>query len=225
MTLLRELQLLLERTYGETGVNFEDFLLDSQRSRLLAEQAGSSASQISDLGRLYMRVLDGKLRLGIHYQPTVIAALEREDPGHGLTDTNIFPFMVLLEELDHALHASLKFKRGDRDIHNEEFVRDLELQAKVDTYLVLKMYCAHFNKSKRTSPADRRWLQACVFDSECFAYQEPLLRERYRQTNRLGRRYVRYLDTLPASKRTAEIRRFQKLPYPGKQARIQSLCA
>jgi hypothetical protein len=50
MTLMGEIQLLLERTYGTTGVNFEDFILSRQRSRALSEMAGASAAQISDLG-------------------------------------------------------------------------------------------------------------------------------------------------------------------------------
>ena len=37
MTLLGEIQILLERTYGPTGVNFEDFLLSQGRCRALSE--------------------------------------------------------------------------------------------------------------------------------------------------------------------------------------------
>src|SRR5206468_3684569 len=94
-----------------------------------------TAGQISDLGRTFLRVADGKLRVGIYYQPRVIEALERENPQFGLTDSNVLPFMVFLEEVDHAVHASLKYLEGHRDIFSESFVRDLELQAKVDTYL------------------------------------------------------------------------------------------
>jgi hypothetical protein len=80
MTLLGEIQLLLERTYGTTGVNFEDFILSPQRSRILSEMAGASAAQISDLGRVFLRITDGQLRLGIHYDPSVIEALEETIP-------------------------------------------------------------------------------------------------------------------------------------------------
>lgn len=223
MTLLREIQLLLERTYGSTGVNLEEFLLGQQRSAVLASMAGASAAQISDLGRVFLRVTEGKLRMGIYYDPRVIQALETNNPQYGLNDDNMLPFMVLLEELDHAVHAALKFRDGWRDITTETFVRDLELQAKVDTYLILQMYCAFFNRPKRLTNADRRWLKACVFDSENFAYEEPQIAERYRVTNRLGRRYVRYLDRLTPAPRTAEIRRFRKLSYGDKQHRILTL--
>ncbi len=223
MTLLREIQRLLEQTYGSTGVNLEDFLLGSQRSQWLASMAGATAAQISDLGRVYLRVVDGKLRMGIYYDQRVVAALERNSPQFGLNDQNVLPFMIFLEELDHAVHAALKFREGARDVTSEEFVRDLELQAKVDTYLILQKYCAFFNDDKKLHDVDRRWLKACVFDAENFAYEEPFLAERYHVTNRLGRRYIAHLDRLPRKRRTAEIRRFRELSYPQKQQRIASL--
>src|SRR5262245_53763522 len=115
MTLLREIQLLLERTYGPTGVNFEEFLVGGNRQRQLAAMA-STAGQISDLGRTFLRIEGGKLHVAIYYDARVIAALERENPAYGLTDDNVLPFMVLLEELDHAVHASLKFREGEQEI-------------------------------------------------------------------------------------------------------------
>ena len=223
MTLLREIQMLLERTYGATGVNFEDFILNEHRSEVLSGLAGSTAKQISDLGRLFMRVVDGKLRLGIYYHQRVIAALEANHPAAGLNDDNVLPFMVFLEELDHAVHAALKYQEGDLNIHSETFVRNLELQAKIDTYLILQMYVAYFNKPKKLTLPDRRWLKACVFDAENFMYEEPLLRERYRESNRLGRRYVRFLDRLSSRRRTTEIRRFRALTYPAKRNRILAI--
>ena len=225
MTLLGEIQILLERTYGPTGVNFEDFLLSQQRSRALSEMAGPSAAQISDLGRVFLRIMEGKLRLGIHYDPSVVEALEKNNPACGLNDENILPFMVFLEELDHAVHAALKFREGVRNIHSEGFVRDLELQAKIDAYLILQKYCAFFNKPQRLTDADRRWLRACVFDRERSAFEEPLLAERYHETNRLARRYVRHLDSLSRTRRTTEIRRFRKFSYGQKRDRVAVVCA
>jgi len=223
MTLLREIQLLLERTYGATGVNFEEFLLSPSRNRTLSEMAGTTAAQISDLGRVFLRVVDGKLRLGIHYDASIIEALEEHDPACGLTDENILPFMVFIEELDHAVHAALKFRQGVRDIHGETFVRDLELQAKVDTYLILQKYCAFFNSPQQVTNADRRWLRACVFDHDTGAFEDPRLARRYRETNRLARRYACHLDRLSRSRRTTEIRGFRKLTYDQKRDRIAAL--
>jgi hypothetical protein len=223
VTLLAEIQRLLEKTYGKTGVNLGDCLLNADRHKELAQLSSAMAGQISDLGRTFLRVANGRLRVGIYYQPNVIKALERANPQYGLTDDNVLPFMVFLEEIDHAVHASLKFLDGHRNVFSEAFVRELELQAKVDVYLILQMYCAFFNEDKTLHLADRRWLKACVFDSERFNYDDPLLAQRYRETNRLGRRYVKQLDRLTPKRRTAELRRFRKLDYAGKQERIVSL--
>ncbi len=64
MNLLGEVQILLERTYGVTGVDFGDFLLTRERSRELSELAGASAAQISDLGRVFLRIVDGNTAPG-----------------------------------------------------------------------------------------------------------------------------------------------------------------
>jgi hypothetical protein len=223
MTLLREIQILLERTYGKTGVNLEDFLLDRHRNEQLSDLADPSLMEAADLGRVFLRVAEGRLRMGIYFAPPVIAALENENPQHGLTDTNVRPFMVFLEEIDHAVHAALKFREGHREVLSEDFVCDLEVQARVDTYLVLGIFCAFFNADRQLTDADRRWLRASVFDSLPIANPDPRLRRRYQETNRLARRYVRHLDQLTPRHRTAEIRRFRKLNYRQKQKRIAAL--
>ena len=56
---------------------------------------------------------------------------------------------------------------------------------------------AHPSGMIELTDADHRWLKACVFDSENFAYEEPLIADRYRQTNRLGRRYTRWILSDP----------------------------
>lgn len=223
MTLLREIQLLLERTYGSTGVNFEEFLLGPARAEVLAEWAGRVAAQISDLGRTFLRAVDGDLRIGIYYDARVIAALEHQNPGYGLTDDNVLPFMVFLEELDHAVHAALKFRDGERDIYSEPFVRDLELQAKVDTYLILQMYVAHFNTPQKLTSQDRRWLRSCVFETDHLDFPDAILRDRYRETTRLGRTYAGHLDRLAPTRRTTELRRFRQLSYSQKRHHIAAL--
>ncbi|MCS7049206.1 MAG: hypothetical protein NZ483_07920 [Verrucomicrobiae bacterium] len=225
MTLLREVQLLLERTYGRTGLNLEEFLIGPARLRELAREGGPYADQMSHLGRVFLRHQNGQLRLSIYYDPQIITALEQNSPQHGLNDANVPPFMVFLEELDHAVHAALKYLEGQTDIYSESFVRDLELQARVDLYLILKIYCAYFNPGRRLSEADRRWLRAWVFDSESFGYDSDALQERYRDTNRLGRRYVSWLERLPAARRTAEIRRFRRLAYEQKRQHILTATA
>jgi hypothetical protein len=111
-----------------------------------------------------------------------------------------------------------------RQITSEDFARNLELQAQVDTYLVLLLFVAFFRKTQRVSATDRRWLRFHLFARQCpEAFRNANLRGRYLETSQLAANYTRYLDTLNAVRRVDEIRRFHSLDYGGKKARILAL--
>jgi len=83
--------------------------------------------------------------------------------------------------------AALQFKNGQRRIASEEFARDLELQAQVDTYLVLLLFVAFFRKTQRVSRTDRRWLRFHLFSRQCpDAFRDENLRGRYLETCELA---------------------------------------
>src|SRR5204862_3183161 len=105
------------------------------------------------------------------------------DPRAGLGDRNIRSLIMFVEVLNHALHAALRFKRGVREIASEDFARNLELQAQVDTYRVLLLFVAFFRKTQRVSATDRRWLRFHLFARKC--------PEAFSDANRGGR----YLET------------------------------
>ncbi len=131
---------------------------------------------------------------------------------------------MFVEELNHALHAALQFKSGIREIASEDFARNLELQAQVDTYLVLLLFIAFFRKTQRVSRMDRRWLRFHLFARQCpEAFRDANLRGRYLETGELAKSYTFYLDTLNAQRRLDEIRRFHSLDYGAKRARILAL--
>jgi len=131
---------------------------------------------------------------------------------------------MFVEELNHALHAALQFKRGVREIASEDFVRNLELQARVDTYLVLLLFVAFFRKTQRVSASDRRWLRFHLFARQCpNAFRDANLRGRYLETSELASSYTRYLDTLNGMRRLDEIRRFHSLEYSEKRERVLAL--
>ncbi len=131
---------------------------------------------------------------------------------------------MFVEELNHALHAALQFKSGIREIASEDFARNLELQAQVDTYLVLLLFIAFFRKTQRVSRMDRRWLRFHLFARQCpEAFRDANLRGRYLETSQLATSYTHYLDTLNGARRLDEIRRFHSLDYGGKKARILAL--
>lgn len=224
MTLLRELQQLLERTYAETtGVNLEDFVIGRHRYEDLSSRASAEVHELSDLARFFMRKVRNRLLLSIYYSDWMIDALERDDPRRGVSDRNVYPFLLFVEELNHAVHAALKFLSGSRDISDELFIRDLELQGKIDSYLVLTFFVAYFNKSKRLEGFDRLWVRHHLFERESFEYSHPLLRYRYLEANRLGDKFTRFLDSLPQRHRVQELRRFRQLDYVTKARYINML--
>jgi hypothetical protein len=225
-TLFSQIQRLFERTYAQVGINLEDCLIDRERSAQLSRLAGASARELSELARTFLRRADDKLYVGIYYSRWLIDQLERHDPRAGLSDRNIRSLIVFVEELNHALHAALQFKNGLREITAEDFARNLELQAQVDTYLVLLLFVAFFRKTQRVSRTDRRWLRFHLFTRQSpDAFQDENLRARYLETSELASSYTYYLDTLNGLRRLEEIRLFRALDYGAKKTRVLALLA
>jgi hypothetical protein len=223
-TLFSQLQRLFERTYAQVGINLEDCLIDRQRCSQLSLLAGKSARELSELARTFLRHIDDQLYVGIYYSRWLIEQLERHDPRAGLSDRNIRSLIMFVEELNHALHAALQFKNGEREIASEEFARNLELQAQVDTYLVLLLFVAFFRKTQRVSKTDRRWLRFHLFARQCSgAFRDKNLRSRYLETSELASSYTRYLDSLNGMRRLEEMRAFRSLDYGAKKQRIFAL--
>src|SRR5437870_9215117 len=223
-TLFSQIQRLFERTYAQVGINLEDCLIDRGRCAQLSRLAGASARELSELARTFLRHAGDQLYVGIYYSRWLIEQLERYDPRAGLSDRNIRSLIAFVEEINHALHAALQFKMGQREIGSEDFARNLELQARVDTYLVLLLFVAFFRKTQKVSWADRRWLRFHLFAAENpGAFHSLNLRGRYLETSELASSYTRYLDTLNGMRRLDEIRRFHSLEYGGKKTRILAL--
>jgi len=223
-TLFADIARLLERTYASTGVALEDCLIGRERSGQLTRLAGAQARELSELARTFLRHSGDNLFIGIYYSRWLIEQLERHDPRRGLNDSNIGHVIAFVEEIDHALHAALAFRRGERNIATEDFARNLELQARVDTYLVLLLFVAFFRKTQRVARTDRRWLRFHLFERDNpDAFSDPNLRGRYLETTELASRYTRLLDALNAARRVDEIRVFHALDYAGKKDRILQL--
>ena len=223
-TLFSEIQRLFERTYATVGINLEDCLIDRQRCGQLSRLAGASARELSELARTFLRRSGDQLYVGIYYSRWLIDQLEQNDPRRGISDSNIHALIAFVEEINHALHAALQFKQGAREIQSEEFARNLELQALVDTYLVLLLFVAFFRKSQRISRMDRRWLRFHLFAAtDPHAYSDPNLRGRYIETTQLASQYTRYLDSLNGIRRVEEIRKFHSLGFGEKKLLILAL--
>src|ERR1700736_5794591 len=211
-TLFSQIQKLFERTYAQVGINLEDCLIDRHRCAQLSILAGKSARELSELARTFLRTADDRLYVGIYYSRWLIEQLERHDPRAGLSEHNIRSLITFVEEINHALHAALQFKNGAREIASEDFARNLELQAQIDTYLVLLLFVAFFRRTQRISQTDRRWIRFHLFARQCpGAFQDRNLRARYLETAKLASGYTRYLDALNTVRRVEEIQRFRSL--------------
>jgi hypothetical protein len=223
-TLFSQIQRLFERTYAQVGINLEDCLIDRGRCAHLTKLAGASARELSELARTFLRHADDQLYVGIYYSRWLIEQLERHDPRAGLNDRNIRSLIVFVEEINHALHAALQFKSGQREIASEDFARDLELQAQIDTYLVLLLFVAFFRKTQKVSRTDRRWLRFHLFEMQApGGFDDENLRGRYGETGELASSYTQYLDTLNGMRRLEEIRQFRSLGYAAKKQHIFAL--
>ena len=223
-TLFTQIQKLFERTYARVGINLEDCLIDRTRCAQLSILAGKSARELSELARTFLRRAGDQLYVGIYYSRWLIEQLEQHDPRGGLSNRNIRSLIMFVEEINHALHAALQFKSGAREVASEDFARNLELQAQVDTYLVLLLFVAFFRQTQRVSRTDRRWLRFHLFARQCpEAFRDKDLRGRYLETSELAANYTHYLDTLNGMRRLNEIRRFRSLDYGAKRERILAL--
>jgi hypothetical protein len=223
-TLFSEIQSLFERTYSSIGINLEDCLVDSQRSCQLAALAGAQAIELAETARTFLRAANGQLRIGIYYSQWLIEQLERHDPRTAMGDHNIRELIAFVEEIDHALHAALQFHRGTTPTRDESYACNLELQAGVDTYLVLTLFMAFFRAPKPLTKFDRRWLRFHLFEStNPRAYRDMTLRARYAETTALAKSYTKYLESLAEARRVEEIRIFHALPYEEKRTRILAL--
>ncbi|MGI9088896.1 MAG: hypothetical protein ACR2HH_14330 [Chthoniobacterales bacterium] len=223
-TLFSQIQRLFERTYAQVGINLEECLIDRARCAQLSKAAGASARELNELARTFLRRADDQLYVGIYYSRWLIEQLERHDPRAGLTNRNIRSLIAFVEEINHALHAALQFKQGTREIYAENYARNLELQAQVDTYLVLLLFVAFFRRTQKVSRTDRRWLRSHLFAAQNpAAFRDPNLRARYGETRELAAGYTEYLDTLNGMRRLEEIRAFRSLEYDAKKNRVLAL--
>ncbi|HEV3273073.1 MAG TPA: hypothetical protein VGZ93_12910 [Candidatus Methylacidiphilales bacterium] len=221
MTLLREIQTLLERTYAPVSIDLESCLIGESRCAALNRLAGESAAHLAPGGRTFLRQTGDSLRLAIFYSRPVIAELEANDPRRALNERNIAPLITFIEEIAHGVQAALLFHEGEREIDSEAYARNLETQARVDTYLVLSKF-AHVLCGERKIPRSvGAWLRRQLFDASHRRFANPRLRDRYGAAQRCALRFLRHLRRLPLDHRHDALRRFRALNWPEKIRFVQ----
>jgi hypothetical protein len=208
MTLFREIQGLLERTYAPLRINLEECVIGSTRCSVLSRQAGESAEGLALDGRTFLKLVEDRLYLAIFFSPAVIDALERNDPREGINERNIAPLITFIEEIDHGVQAGLSFRAGERRLESEDFARNLEAQAKVDTYLVLARLARLLCGSPLPGKV-RQWLADQIFDRSHLSFGSDRLRRRYGEAQRVARQFIDYLRTVHVKRRQKVLREFR----------------
>jgi hypothetical protein len=217
MTLLREIQLLLERTYAPIPINLEACLIGEHRCAALNRLAGEDAADLAPGGRTFLRQAGDSLYVAIFYSRPTIAELEANDPRRTLNERNIAALITFIEEIAHGVQAALLFQEGERIIHSEAYARNLEAQARVDTYLVLSRF-AFTICGGRIPPKVGSWLRRQLFDAGHQRFANPRLRARYRAAQRCALVFLRRLRRVPLQERTDVLRHFRALNWAEKLA-------
>ena len=219
MTLLREIQTLLERTYAPVSINLESCLIGEGRCAALNRLAGESAAQLAPGGRTFLRQAGDSLYVAIFYSRPIIAELEANDPRETLNERNIPALITFIEEIAHGVQAALLFHEGERAIESEAYARNLETQARIDTYLVLSKFahvlCGERGKIPRSVGA---WLRRQLFDASHRRFASPRLRARYGAAQRCALGFLRHLRRVPVDLRHETLREFRALSWRNKLA-------
>jgi len=215
MTLLREIQTLLERTYAPVPINLEACVIGESRCAVLNRLAGEDAEHLAPSGRTFLRQAGDSLYVAIFYSRPVIAELEANDPRQTLNERNISALITFIEEIAHGVQAALLFHEGERAIDSEAYARNLETQARIDTYLVLSKF-AHLLCGEPIPRPVGAWLRRQLFDSSHRRFSTPRLRARYGAAQRCALGFLRHLRRVPLAFRPDTLREFRALPWPEK---------
>ena len=110
--------------------------------------AGASARELSELARTFLRTADDQLYVGIYYSRWLIEQLEAARSARWPNESkySLRSSCSWRKSITRSM-PRFSFAAGERRIASEDFARDLELQARVDTYLVLLLFLAFFRKT------------------------------------------------------------------------------
>ncbi len=212
MTLLREIQTLLERTYAPVPINLEACIIGEGRCADLNRLAGQEVEHLAPAGRTFLRQVGDSLYVAIFYSRPVIAELESNDPRRALNERNISALITFIEEIAHGVQAALLFHEGERAIESEAYACNLETQARVDTYLVLCKF-AHLICGEPIPRSVGSWLRRQLFDESHRRFSSPRLRARYGAAHRCALAFLRHLRRVPLSERHNTLREFRALSW------------
>lgn len=222
MALVGDIQRVFERTYDRpAGVDLEACVIGPRRCAELASRA-EAFPEISDWARFFFYLDRADLKLALFFSPSMIQTLEARDPRDALSESNVLPLLVLTEELSHAVHTTYAFADGGRHrIHNPDFLLELELQARIDAYLLLRLFVRGL--ARRFEARDRAWVRREAITRWDVVYEDRRLGRRYRGAARIAARFVDHLESLPERDRLGRLRHFRSLSLNQKRVLVRGL--
>jgi len=218
--LIKELQKKIEKTYAlDTGItNIEQYIIgDKGYEEFYAKEEIRTVVNSHSGARVLLRDAGDTLKVSIYYPDSLIRELEDNDPRLGIHDENIDLCASFIEELDHFLFIAQNYKS------NRPFsLLELELQANVTKYLVLKYFIALQSRSLKLSKFDREYIRHHLFYKRKFDIEDTLERKRYEDAGKFGMMYTEQIDRLSHEERLRDLRRFSRMTCPSKIKHIQS---
>ena len=216
MTLMQEIQQLLETTYSETGISLEDCLIGSNRCDELSQLAGTP--ELSPIARTFLRQEGERLHIAIYYAEPLIELLEVHDPREAISEKNIAALIQFTEEIDHGVHAALEFQKNLKFESDGDLIMNLEVMGKVDTFIVLgKFICFHMGETMLT-PEAKRWLTDQIFDKSYELFKSRVMEARYKLAQEVAAKFLNYLKSAPLPSRRGILRRFARMSWARKVA-------
>lgn len=219
--LIEELQRKIEKTYAlDTGItNIDQFIIGDigYKEFYAKEEIKTVINDNCSGSQVLIRDVNGKLKLSIYYPDGLIKVLEDNDPRLGIHDDNIDACASFVEELDHFLFIAQNYKQ------NRPFsLLELELQANVTKYLVLKYFIALQNKSLRLTIFDKEYIRYHLFYKRKYDIEDNAERKRYEDAREFGIAYTKYIDLLSQEDRLRDLRQFSRMTCASKIRHIQS---
>ncbi len=219
--LLARMQRRLARLYDVDAVDdVRRFVItDPQLARVLTGER--STTHIRERLLVAQEPDDDTLSLSLYVDADVLARLAAADPFRRLDNSNLGDFLIALEGVSHFVYVAFN-AAFDKKVTRLE----LELQAEVDKYILVLMLLTR--QQPRGVPARLHdWLfahprLAAGLADDCAA--------RYRHANRYAALYCRRLQQRFFSRSRSrglmrELRRFYRLPQPGKLRHIEASIA
>ncbi|KKM95256.1 hypothetical protein LCGC14_1190050 [marine sediment metagenome] len=220
--LIEELQRKIEKTYAlDTGItNIEEFVIGNKgyKKFYAKEKIKTVVNNSYSRSQVFIRDVGNTLKISIYYPDELIKVLEDNDPRIGLHDDNIDACASFVEELDHFLFIAQNFK-----LNRPFSLLELELQANVTKYLVLKYFIALQSKSIRLSKSDKEYIRHHLFYKRKYDTDDPSERKRYEDAKIFGIIYTKYIDFLSHEDRLRDLRKFSRMTCSSKIRHIQSI--